>query len=268
MGFLMLFRAEAPALLFLYAAALRRRRGGKAAGQIAMFMAVALLCLAPWTVRNYVMFGKFVPVTVSAGKNLWIGNNAHATGSQHYDFPNFFTEDLRRDLAQAPANRDYEINYDKVLERFAVQFAVTHPAAEVRLALESWRSSLSSIPVMTRDAGLFTGFHRCSFRFLLCMERGCDERSSCAAHSYSGRFRLLRCRSDGRSLCTATLQDCDRSLFDDLCGQLCLAMGAEAVRTARTLARRSGGPPPEQALTIRRIAHTNSAPRPRRSFPG
>src|SRR5580698_7217838 len=102
MGFLMLFRAEAPALLFLYAAIIVWRGGWRAMAPAAVFTAIALLCLAPWTLRNYVAFGKFIPVAVSAGQNMWIGNNAHATGSQHYDYGAFFSEDLRLELARVP----------------------------------------------------------------------------------------------------------------------------------------------------------------------
>jgi 4-amino-4-deoxy-L-arabinose transferase-like glycosyltransferase len=135
MGFLMLFRAEAPALLFLYAVVLVWRQGWRAMAPAAVFIAIALLCLAPWTLRNYVAFGKFIPVAVSAGENLWIGNNAHATGSQHYDYGAFSPEDLRRDLARVPENRDYQYARDKVFERYAVHFALTHPLSEVKLML-------------------------------------------------------------------------------------------------------------------------------------
>jgi 4-amino-4-deoxy-L-arabinose transferase-like glycosyltransferase len=135
MGFLMLFRAEAPALLFLYAAIIVWRGGWRAMTPAAVFTAIALLCLAPWTLRNYVAFGKLIPVAVSAGQNLWIGNNAHATGSQHYDYGAFLSEDLRLDLARVPENRDYQYARDKVFERYAVHFALTHPLSEVRLML-------------------------------------------------------------------------------------------------------------------------------------
>jgi hypothetical protein len=70
MGLLMLFRAEAPALLCRYTVILVWRRGRKAATPAAAFLVIARLCLAPWTLRNYVVFRRLVPVTVSAGVNL------------------------------------------------------------------------------------------------------------------------------------------------------------------------------------------------------
>ncbi|MGA9119555.1 MAG: hypothetical protein WB699_09325 [Bacteroidota bacterium] len=38
-------------------------------------LAVFLLLLAPWMVRNYTLFGRFVPVSANAGINIAIGNN-------------------------------------------------------------------------------------------------------------------------------------------------------------------------------------------------
>ncbi|MGE3842168.1 MAG: hypothetical protein AB7I50_11315 [Vicinamibacterales bacterium] len=37
--------------------------------------------LTPWTVRNYEVHGRFVPIRDSFGKELWMGNNPNATGT-------------------------------------------------------------------------------------------------------------------------------------------------------------------------------------------
>jgi hypothetical protein len=137
MGVLILFRAEAPALLLLYAAILVGRRGEKALVPTAAFLAIACLCVAPWTLRNYIVFGKFVPVTVSAGYNLWVGNNPEATGSQHVALT--YSDELSHELARVPEDRDYQINRDKIFEGQAVHFALSEPRAEVRVALRKLR---------------------------------------------------------------------------------------------------------------------------------
>ena len=41
----------------------------------ALVLAVACAVLAPWTVRNYVLFDRFVPVSNNGGLNLAVGNN-------------------------------------------------------------------------------------------------------------------------------------------------------------------------------------------------
>lgn len=44
-------------------------------------MVVALILIMPWCVRNWMLFGAFVPFSSSAGVSLWIGNNPAATGN-------------------------------------------------------------------------------------------------------------------------------------------------------------------------------------------
>ena len=41
----------------------------------------ALLLLMPWWIRNFHLFGSFVPLTTTAGLGLWVGNNPQATGA-------------------------------------------------------------------------------------------------------------------------------------------------------------------------------------------
>ncbi|MGA8528254.1 MAG: hypothetical protein WB622_00970, partial [Acidobacteriaceae bacterium] len=134
MGLLMLFRAEAPALVSLFALVLLLRRGWGEFRRAAAFTALAFLILAPWTLRNLTVFHRFVLVTDSAGKNLWIGNNPHATGSQHYSYGGLIPAAIGPAFYEAPPNRDYEITGDDALKRVAIHFALTHPATEVRLA--------------------------------------------------------------------------------------------------------------------------------------
>ena len=43
-------------------------------------MAVMVLAVAPWSVRNTKNFGHFVSMTTSDGVNLWMGNNANSDG--------------------------------------------------------------------------------------------------------------------------------------------------------------------------------------------
>jgi 4-amino-4-deoxy-L-arabinose transferase-like glycosyltransferase len=49
-----------------------RRKGG--ARRVAMLLAVAALVVLPWTVRNWLVFEAFVPVSTSGALNLWQGN--------------------------------------------------------------------------------------------------------------------------------------------------------------------------------------------------
>jgi len=49
-----------------------RRVGG--ARRAAMLLSVAVLVVLPWTIRNWVVFDAFVPVSTSGALNLWQGN--------------------------------------------------------------------------------------------------------------------------------------------------------------------------------------------------
>jgi 4-amino-4-deoxy-L-arabinose transferase-like glycosyltransferase len=47
-------------------------------GAIAMLAMAA--CIAPWTVRNWHVFGEFVPISTNGGPNTWMGNNPQTDG--------------------------------------------------------------------------------------------------------------------------------------------------------------------------------------------
>lgn len=42
---------------------------------------VVVLTLVPWTIRNYQVHGKLILIKSSFGKEFWMGNNPHATGT-------------------------------------------------------------------------------------------------------------------------------------------------------------------------------------------
>ena len=63
--------------------ALSPRREG-ARGRAALFVVTALLVVAPWTWRNYVLFRAAVPVSTAGGLNLFQGN-ARLTRQEVYD---------------------------------------------------------------------------------------------------------------------------------------------------------------------------------------
>jgi 4-amino-4-deoxy-L-arabinose transferase-like glycosyltransferase len=80
----------------------RRLSFFKVVGRGVVVAAVALAVVAPWTYRNWRVFGGFVPISTNGGVNLWIGNNPNATGAYSYPTsrinPLFMTEgELARD---------------------------------------------------------------------------------------------------------------------------------------------------------------------------
>ncbi len=71
-----------PAAALMLLAELALRRGDKRAVMLKMLTlsVCAALVVAPWTLRNYRIFGAIVPIRSNFGLELWIGNNPSANG--------------------------------------------------------------------------------------------------------------------------------------------------------------------------------------------
>ncbi len=48
--------------------------------QLAVMLAVFVLLVAPWSIRNYAVSGMFVPVATGGGAAMWVGNNRISDG--------------------------------------------------------------------------------------------------------------------------------------------------------------------------------------------
>jgi 4-amino-4-deoxy-L-arabinose transferase-like glycosyltransferase len=98
------------------------RRGasaGRAARNTVLMLAAMLLTLAPWSLRNYRLFGRFVPVTTSGGAGLWVTNNPQADG-------------LSMSRPECPAGMN-EAEHDSVLWKQAWAYLSAHPGQFARL---------------------------------------------------------------------------------------------------------------------------------------
>ncbi|SEG33107.1 Dolichyl-phosphate-mannose-protein mannosyltransferase [Bryocella elongata] len=157
MGGLLLFRAEALALVVIFAALLLVLRGKSALIPALWFLLISFAILAPWTIRNYVFFRSLIPVCQSSGTNLWIGNNPLATGDDRYqaadDVRSALSKDTKGDVArefgltqipleiresfrQIPFDKDSLIRKDRVLQTVAVRFIESQPKQFLRVALK------------------------------------------------------------------------------------------------------------------------------------
>jgi dolichyl-phosphate-mannose-protein mannosyltransferase len=63
------------ALYFIF-----KSRDSQSLARASTLMAVFIMVLVPWTVRNYLAFDALVPVSTNGGLNFFIGNNPKATG--------------------------------------------------------------------------------------------------------------------------------------------------------------------------------------------
>jgi hypothetical protein len=103
-----------------------------------------LLCLAPWTARNYAKFGKLIPVRGSFGLDFWLGNNSSVKGNWNPARHPIGDPAEMRQLVQLG-----EVRYVQLKQQEAVEFITAHPRAFlyqslVRLA-DTW-TGLADVP--------------------------------------------------------------------------------------------------------------------------
>jgi len=111
-----------PAALFLLPGVLiiERRRGASLKGLL-LSIAAAAAVISPWTLRNAVVLGAFVPISTNTGVNLYIGHNEYfgywSTGNK---------EGIR-----AATDLD-EVAESRYFARLAMEYAASHPWETLR----------------------------------------------------------------------------------------------------------------------------------------
>lgn len=120
-------------LLWLAYCARRRKDSWMALPTIAL--GVALLCAVPWTVRNYTVFHRFVPLRSVFGLQLWLGNNPQANP------PWLGTLHPINDMQERQQYIDIgEMDYMRLKRREALGYIAAHPRRELWLAKERFIS--------------------------------------------------------------------------------------------------------------------------------
>lgn len=96
--------------------------------KLALALGFAILCCAPWTFRNYLVFHKFIPLRSNLGLELYIGNN------ENYD--------PQRPKWPSPITREREIlrfftmgetPFMEEEMRKAIGFIIAHPGVTLKL---------------------------------------------------------------------------------------------------------------------------------------
>jgi hypothetical protein len=107
----------------------------------ALALGVAVLCCVPWTIRNYEVFHRFVPLRSNFPLELYIGNNENYD-DKHARFPGPITkerETVRYFRMGETAFMDEEM-------RKAKSFIVTHPRVELILFGDRFVAFWAGIP--------------------------------------------------------------------------------------------------------------------------
>jgi 4-amino-4-deoxy-L-arabinose transferase-like glycosyltransferase len=110
----------------------RRVRGRFRLWKPAMAAIVALICCIPWTVRNFVVFHRFIPFRSNLSYELYVGNNQNYDERHRGRLPV-----ITQDLEALRYLRMGEIAFMDEERRKALQFIESHPRMEMRLL--GWR---------------------------------------------------------------------------------------------------------------------------------
>jgi hypothetical protein len=104
-------------------------------------LAIAILCCVPWTIRNYAVFHRFVPLRSNFPLELYIGNNENYD-DQHPRYPGMITKDRETwryiKMGETPF-MDEEM-------RKAKKFIFSHPRVEAILFYERFIAFWGGIP--------------------------------------------------------------------------------------------------------------------------
>jgi hypothetical protein len=125
-GLAALARTEYVVLMAPFFLMLFLRRGKL--GLLVLSVAVAAAIVLPWTARNYLVFGRFIPVANSTGFNLFKGFNELANGSGDWVDNNSVRENLLGDkLAALPLDENYESARDDIMKEHALAYMEANP---------------------------------------------------------------------------------------------------------------------------------------------
>lgn len=103
-----------------------RWRGMSCAKPLLASVAVFVVCLLPWTIRNYATFHRVMPLRDNFGLELWVGNHEGVTDAYERDFPL---------LDPATYNRMGEIGFMEAKREIALRFIRRHPGEFLRLCV-------------------------------------------------------------------------------------------------------------------------------------
>jgi hypothetical protein len=115
------------------------------------------IVIAPWTARNYIIMGRWVPIKSNFGFELWLGNNDHATGHDRDERGRHLLDFLTPDEKARIAGMS-EIARNRWFLGQAIQWARAHPRQVLELSLRRagrfwWHTDFRSAGEMATRTG-------------------------------------------------------------------------------------------------------------------
>ena len=148
-------------------AAYRARERGAGLRGPALAVACVVLCCAPWTIRNYLAFHRFIPLRSNLGVELYVGNNEN-----YGSHPPVWPFNITREREIFRFYRVGESAFMREEMRKALRFMAGNPGIELRLtrdrAVAFWLGTPTPIGnFLSADSLLLRAVSVCSFLLLL-----------------------------------------------------------------------------------------------------
>jgi hypothetical protein len=130
-----------PSLLFVIALTLlqliltREYPIGRRTIRFCQISVIILLWLTPWTIRNYIVMGGFVPLRSNFGLELYIGNNPDSDGSGFAKSAVSHPHPLFNPTEKLKVQKMGELNYMKEKQRLALDWIAHNPVGFFRLTI-------------------------------------------------------------------------------------------------------------------------------------
>ena len=131
-GLWVLFRSEGLAAAGILGLWIWRRSTFRRA---ALFGVTTMLVFLPWSVRNTIVFDRFIPFSTNVWLNAWRGNHDGATGGTFSQDgrPNWTDPEMFARIASLPLTRDHELRVMDIYREETLAFVSAHPGQAVAL---------------------------------------------------------------------------------------------------------------------------------------
>jgi hypothetical protein len=148
-------------------AAYRARERGAGLRAPALAVACVVLCCAPWTIRNYRVFHRFIPLRSNLGVELYVGNNEN-----YGPHPPVWPFNITREREIFRFYRQGESAFMQEEMRKALHFMAGNPGIELRLTWDRiiafWVGTPAPISdFLSADSLLLRVVEVCSFLLVL-----------------------------------------------------------------------------------------------------
>lgn len=141
------------------------KRFSRLIGRGIIIMCAAIVIFAPWWIRNYQVFDRFVPLSTNGGFNFWLGNVQLAQGNDP-GMP--VTWPTRED---AVSSHGYKIGLDYI-RKHPTKFIIQIPVKIINLFLldiSGFRWVQKGIENSPRSLMVLTGISQLYYMLMLCM---------------------------------------------------------------------------------------------------